>query len=241
VSDACGLPLTVSREAVPEPETLRWRIGKVVVDRSNIRRVAASALAAVMAGDQTVELSEGAVAASAASSEEALLRGALLHRLLQHWDFRSDVEPLIRSLLRGACLSLEQRRVLAPYLKGRALQFRDSPVGRHIGTGAARREQPFSLRLDDALVFGVVDVLLEDDTIVDYKTGHPSSHLHAQYEWQVRLYALALSRLRDRTPPAALLYYVDSGASHEVDISAARLAETLQRAQDAIALLRAPG
>ncbi len=100
------------------------------------------------------------------------------------------------------------------------------------------REQPFAFRLDMAVVTGAIDVLFSDGSLADYKTGQPQPQAQAVYEWQIRLYALALLRLRGQAPPLAHLCYIDSGAAYEVAVDGAWLESTRVRAEESIATLR---
>jgi RecB family exonuclease len=101
-----------------------------------------------------------------------------------------------------------------------------------------RREMPFLLRVGDALVGGKLDALLSDRTVVDYKTGAYVPDRHARYELQLQLYAVAVRRLTRRAPPAALVYYVETGEHRAVDVSEDRLDEALSRVETAISQLR---
>ena len=171
---------------------------------------------------------------------DALLRGTLLHRVLEAWDYRGCVEPVVDRVLRRDAPSLAIREAMASYLRDRATAFAATPVGRRLATGeVASRELPFLLRLGDTLVDGAIDLLLADGTVVDYKTGRDRPESHAQYERQVQIYAMAARTLTGWDAPGAFLCYVDTAEIVEVDISPAALEETSRRALEAVEVLSA--
>ncbi|MBI4558070.1 MAG: UvrD-helicase domain-containing protein [Candidatus Hydrogenedentes bacterium] len=162
--------------------------------------------------------------------------GTLVHRMLERWDFRSPVRPLIKNLLRGEIDSFSCVEAMEQDLAAVADQFRLSAAGRRIGEAKdVAREMPFLLRIGEVLISGTIDVLLDDGTIVDYKSGRGSPASHARYETQVQLYAAAVRQLLRKTPPAGLIYYVDRHEVCGVDITADGLDAVLARASDAVA------
>jgi len=176
----------------------------------------------------------------ASPSRDALLRGTLVHRMLEVWDLNGP--PPIDAFLRRECPAIKAWDSLAPYLRDVAERFAASALGRRMQADPAlRREAPFLLRLGDALVSGTIDAVLGDGTIIDYKTGRFAPERHARYEAQLRLYAVAVRRLLDKRPPAALLYYTDTTEEHEVDLAQPLLDDALTRAKAAIAALRRNG
>ena len=56
------------------------------------------------------------------------------------------------------------------------------------------------LDIGTALIRGVVDAVIDDDIIVDYKTGHPDPSVHHYYEMQASLYAAAFQTLKGKYP-----------------------------------------
>jgi ATP-dependent exoDNAse (exonuclease V) beta subunit len=176
----------------------------------------------------------------AAGNAGAARRGTLVHELLEHWTPGTDLDTLAASLVREHGYTLAERRDVANAL--RAMTDRLAPLGlvqRLHGDPEAVREAPFALRLGDALVAGTIDALLANGEVADWKTGGRRPASHAAYEWQVRLYALALRELRGIEAPRGWLCYVDLGEEVEVDVSAPMLEKTRQRALDAIAAMRA--
>jgi CRISPR/Cas system-associated exonuclease Cas4 (RecB family) len=102
------------------------------------------------------------------------------------------------------------------------------------GTTRAMRERPFILRTGEALLRGEIDALLPDGRVLDYKTGTRHAEVETRYLWQLRLYAAAVEALDGAVADEAILFYVDSGETVPVDVSAAFRAEALQRAAAAI-------
>lgn len=78
--------------------------------------------------------------------------------------------------------------------------------------GQCRREVPVALKLDDgSLVEGVVDLAFQEETrdpcwtVIDYKTDFEVKGRLEEYQNQVRLYALAISRATNQQARAVLL------------------------------------
>jgi len=65
---------------------------------------------------------------------------------------------------------------------------------------------------------GIVDAVLEDHTIADFKTGRFDPARHERYCWQLRLYALALARCRGVDAPEGWLVYVDEGRTERIPL-----------------------
>ncbi|HUW61369.1 MAG TPA: PD-(D/E)XK nuclease family protein, partial [Candidatus Bathyarchaeia archaeon] len=162
-------------------------------------------------------------------------RGTLVHRLFELWRF--DHDPPVDAVLERECPGLGVQAAMASYLRDVAARFLESPLGKRMRAAHIEREVPFLLRLDEAVVSGTIDAVLEDGTLVDYKTGARKAETHARYEWQLALYAIAARRLKGIAPPLGLLYYVDCGETSEVDLSRERLDEVISRTE---AILRMP-
>ncbi len=162
------------------------------------------------------------------------LRGTVIHRMLETWDLRG--EPPVAACLARECPARKTSAMLEPALHEAARRFRESVAGQRMAADSdLQREVPFALRVAETLVAGVIDALLSDGSIVDYKTGRPHAALQERYENQLRLYAAAVRALRGQSPPVAYLYYVDSGETHEIDISSTRLDEVLRLVEDTLA------
>ena len=125
--------------------------------------------------------------------------------------------------------------MLGERLKRAAERFRASALyARMREADSIQREAPFWLSVGGAWVSGKLDALLADGTIIDYKTGKRRAEQHARYEHQLRLYAAAVSELCDIESPSAVLYYVDSAEEIQVDVSKAKVDETLALAAEAL-------
>ena len=193
-----------------------------------------------MAGglDEEQEAREGVERLAAPKTGvSAMARGTLAHHLLELWDFRTEA-PVDR-VLAAARLGLGQRAALAEDLRALAERFLASELGRRMAAEERiQREAPFILTVGDALVTGTIDALLEDGTIIDYKTGAFDPARHDRYEWQLLLYAAAVDRLLGQRPPTGILHYVDEGVSHEVVLSAGHVEAAMRHAAEIVAQMR---
>lgn len=168
---------------------------------------------------------------------DAMYRGTLVHRMFEQW--RLPEEPPIARILEQEFLTPAEQAARAADLEAVAAQFRQSPLAARFeqaGT-AAQRECPFMLRIGDALVNGVIDIVFPEGVLIDYKTGRPNPQALPRYEMQLRLYTIALHRLCGVSPSGAALYYVDSGRIHDVDVSDGLLTAALNQAEKAIAAM----
>ncbi len=163
------------------------------------------------------------------------MRGTLLHLLFQRWDLRSSARAAAETVCREECPTIAGRARLIDELAAVAERFQSTDLGRRIAAQSAiQREAPFVLRVGNVLVKGSVDAVLDDGTIVDYKTGRPDARSHARYEQQVLLYAAAVRDLCGVLPPAAYLAYVDTGEAVAVDVSTERIDAAVERARRAL-------
>jgi ATP-dependent helicase/nuclease subunit A len=170
----------------------------------------------------------------------AAARGSLVHRLFELWDFVKGEPPDLDSLLRESGMPLHACDPLREGLSVIAERFKKASLHARLASQMhLEREAPFLLRLDDALISGTIDAVLDDGTLVDYKTGRHDPDRHARYEWQLLLYATAVQSLTGRTPTEGLLYYVDEDLVHPVALESAQVAWAIRHAGEAIAALRA--
>ena len=175
-----------------------------------------------------------AVERAAAPGIDPLVRGTLIHRLFERWDFRRNQPPPFEQVLNGESLALSERRTALEDLEQAAIRFQASPLALEMAKNRGlKREVPFCLRFRDVLVDGQLDAVLDDGVIIDYKTGR-LYEAHERYELQLLLYAAAVHRLRGIIPPRAWLWYVDAGEVREVAVSAARIESVIERAREAI-------
>lgn len=169
----------------------------------------------------------------------AAARGTLVHRLFELWDFPAAQPPCLDGLLRESGVPLCARDVLREDLIAIAERFKKAPIHARLAAQTQlEREAPFLLRVGDALISGAIDAVLDDGTLVDYKTGRFDPTRHARYEWQLLLYANAVQTLTGRTPAEGWLYYVDEDALHPVALEPTQIAWALRHASEAIAALR---
>ena len=111
--------------------------------------------------------------------------------------------------------------------------FRDSALGREAASGEAMREFPFAMARHGAVLRGQIDLVLRGRdgslTIVDYKTSRIDAsgveEKAADYELQLRIYALAVRDIFGRAPGRACLHFLHPDVVREVDVSAAALEE----------------
>jgi hypothetical protein len=98
------------------------------------------------------------------------------------------------------------------------------------------------LRIDQHLLRGTIDLLIDGQLIVDYKTGLPSEGELAEYETQLQLYAAALCALTGVASPEAVLVLLDAAGDfvRRVDCSPPALDRVLEQARNALTLVAAP-
>ena len=163
---------------------------------------------------------EGAAAGEGvAGALSPMLRGSLVHRLLEDLDYARPVAPAaaaVREL--AADMGAEPAEDEVEDVRALVAAFADSPLcGRLAAARRTRREAPFAFGLDAAgggpLVTGFLDVLaVEPDggvLIVDYKSDRlegasPAELTERDYATQRIVYALAA--LRDGAPRAEVAH-----------------------------------
>jgi hypothetical protein len=175
----------------------------------------------------------------APKARRAMARGTAVHRLFECWDFQAGTLPDLDLIVRESGWGMAEGAGLHAELERIANDFQGSPLFSLLGEQQRlQREAPFLLRVGDALVSGVIDALLDDGTILDYKTGAHDPSRHARYEWQLLLYAAAVRRLTSLEPPKALLYYVDECILREVELPTEEINLSLRHAEELIGQLR---
>jgi len=171
----------------------------------------------------------------------ALRRGTLVHRFLELWDFTTDPKRLIEDLVLAECPLREDRPQFATDLQRVAFVLTSHEWGGRLAAATGmRKEVPFLLCLDGTLVRGTIDALLEDGSIVDYKTGKRSPEKDEVYRRQIQLYASAIHSLTGALPPAGYLLYLDGDHGLEVDavdVSARAVERTRAEALNALRIL----
>ncbi len=158
-------------------------------------------------------------------------RGTLVHRLFEKWNFTDDIPPDINQLVREAGLGMEYSQTLRNTLLRMVEEFRESDLwSLYAGAAAVDREVPFLLDIGPAILRGVLDAVVDDRVIVDYKTGKPDSTLRAHYTMQLYLYAAAFQTLKGMMPERGILWYADSGQSHDIRFEQAQIQRILAQA-----------
>ena len=161
---------------------------------------------------------------------DPLVRGTLVHAMFEYWDFGGEA-PVDR-VIQGSGLGPAQLAQITRDLARIATDFVQSPLYSVLcGAGRLYREYPFTLRLGDMLVHGTIDAMLEDFTLIDYKTGKHNPDNEARYRSQVLLYALAVQRLTGVMPPQGHVVYVDEGVTSTVEWTRDDLEELAQRVE----------
>ena len=165
-------------------------------------------------------LTSAEVAAKRAGSRNKAA-GILLHRTLELWDGRSDVEPLLQQLAAEAAADQDAvqrvRRRLATIARSETLQriARAETIG---------REFPIRFLEEGVVVERRIDRLLRErdhDTVIDYKSGAPEPSRVEKDRKQVRKYAEAVTQITGR-PCEALLWYIDLESDRVVESSSRR-------------------
>ncbi len=213
--------LTIGGDTVPAAFE---RLGTEGTGTRKRRRLIDSALETELAASPVVDaqlpqpamlpesLSHGDILTRRASSQK---RGAgiLLHRILELWDGRSPVEPLLTSIAieqgSDAVTAALVRKRMATVGKSKTLQriARAETLGRELPVLTPGGEQ----RIDR--------FLREDDTdlVVDYKSGQPSEARVATDREQVERYCQAMTAITGR-PCRGLLWYIDVDVDQAVDV-----------------------
>ena len=149
------------------------------------------------------------------SSAQKRAAGILLHRILELWDGKTIVEPLLLSAaaeqgVDDATIKLVRKR-LARVAKSKT--FRRIAAAETLG-----RELPIIIEQNGTAVERRIDRYLregESDLIVDYKSGEPSAwRLQADRE-QVARYCSAMTAITGRGC-TGLLWYIDVDIDREV-------------------------
>ncbi len=105
--------------------------------------------------------------------------------------------------------------------------FVRGPLGRRAArAGRIEREFDFLMSVEDLVIRGQIDLWFEEGgelTLVDYKTDAvtraEAPERAREYEFQVRLYAMAVERLTGRAPDHAWLHFLRPDTAVEVDLS----------------------
>jgi DNA helicase-2/ATP-dependent DNA helicase PcrA len=123
--------------------------------------------------------------------------------------------------------------VISDRMKNKAMEIVKNYVALH--KGEFRRiletEKRFEFALNDALISGQIDLLKKVDEkgavteveIIDFKTDRNDSVYSADYEKQLRFYAIACLESLGLKPERAYVHHLSENVTSEVDISQANL------------------
>ena len=158
------------------------------------------------------------------------LRGDIVHRLFERWNFGEATPPPIAAVLREFAPEPHVRPKLEEDLAAIIDRFQQSPLLHRIRAAhSIEKETPFVLRVNGALVAGAIDLLLDGSLIVDYKTGPKRPELESRYSQQMHWYGAAVGALRGATPAEAVLYYVDTGEMFRVPLDEAAVEDAVAK------------
>lgn len=222
---------------LPERGAIARRIGPVPASQMPRKTFSISFLLDHLAGgvDSEQERTE-ADPGSRQRRTEAMLRGTLVHRMFELWDFAGNAPPDLEALVREARLGLARRANSVAELTSIAKAFQGTDLCQAmVEAESLWREAPFLLNAGEALISGTIDALLGDGTIIDYKTGRITPERNARYEWQLLLYGAAVRELPGITPKRGLLWYVDAQEAHEIELGPDECARALE---DAVKIIR---
>ncbi|PYQ25387.1 MAG: hypothetical protein DMF56_27725 [Acidobacteria bacterium] len=164
-------------------------------------------------------LTTGEIAARRAGSRNRIA-GILLHRVLEHWDGRADVEPLLQQLASEVAANadavLRVRKRLATIAPSETLQriARAETIG---------REVPVRFIEEGALVERRIDRLIREngsEVVIDYKSGIAEESRVEKDRAQVERYCRAISDITGREC-SGLLWYVDLESDVAISLSRA--------------------
>lgn len=162
--------------------------------------------------------------------------GTRVHRVLELMDFR-DPEKNFTQILQDAFAGREEteresaRTVVAEFVKSDT--FKALARAKRI-----YKELPFVLDERHGKLEGVIDVLFQDASggwhILDYKTavGDAGKVRDACYEFQIRVYALAVRELLGELPKSGILYFLKNSWDHAVTVSDALIQKTQGRVRE---------
>ncbi len=144
-------------------------------------------------------------------------RGVAVHYLMRKWDFDSDsVESdLLNNFISDENLISEVKSFMNCLTRKNfySLLKQNPPI---------ERELPFIWKveeLDGVLIKGIVDAILQNGTIVDYKTGEPNNDVLKRYWQQLKIYYFALSNSKIPIKDEVVLIFLDKDEIFKKKIS----------------------
>jgi ATP-dependent helicase/nuclease subunit A len=179
----------------------RWRL----LDRRRERELKNGEIVAHEVPQPPAAESENAAGERATSKRRAA--GILLHRVLERWDGRVPIEPLLAAIAAEAAhdeVELVRERL--------ATVQRSAHFARIVAAENAARELPVAwIGENGDVVERRIDRLLHEDdadVVVDYKSGAPNAVRLERDREQVRAYCEAVARMHGR-PCRGMLWYID--------------------------------
>jgi ATP-dependent helicase/nuclease subunit A len=212
------------------PERIAARIAPIATPRTTRRLISISRLLDVL----HPKASQDAPYTAPKDRLDPLTRGSLVHLLFERWHFSEapNIEAVLQAIPPGTAGSENFAQELAQI----AQAFQSTPLHRQLAAAARiYREQPFLLRIGDALVSGTIDAWIPDGALIDYKTGKIHAELHERYTSQILLYAAAIRALQRTVLPEGVICYVDAGEAKQVKVSERLIENILERAATALA------
>ena len=134
--------------------------------------------------------------------------GILLHRVLELWDGKSDVEPLLQQLAAEAAADAD---AVTRVRKRLTTIARSETLRRIARAETLGREMPIRFVEDGVTVERRVDRLIREegrDVVIDYKSGAPEAARVEKDKQQVRRYAAAIAAITGMEC-GGLVWYVD--------------------------------
>jgi len=161
-------------------------------------------------------LSPGEIAARRAGSRNRAA-GILLHRVLERWDGRIDVEPLLQQLASEAAsdpdaISRVRRRLVTI--------ARSSMLQRIANAETIGREFPVRFVEEGALVERRIDRLIREngaEIVIDYKSGRRDVARDQKDQAQVARYCRAIGEITGRAC-SGVIWYIDADADETVPV-----------------------
>jgi ATP-dependent helicase/nuclease subunit A len=238
---ATGTRMEPAERTPVDIDRIRMRMGPAPAVTQPRTAIAATEIArAIHGGRVTLKTSAPSEKRVGVSSRQ---RGTIVHAFLEQWDYRSNPDAAIESVLRGEALDDEDARVLREDMTRIAGRLMASELGVRISRSTeVKREVPFALRIDGFLARGTMDLVVDGCIVVDYKTGAPSESELAEYKTQLQLYGAALRALAGVGSPEAYLVLLDVETDfvRAVDCSIPATDLALERARDVLPVLAAP-
>jgi len=151
-------------------------------------------------------LSTAEIAARRAGARNRVA-GIVLHRVLELWDARGDLEPLLRAASSEAGADADS---VARVRRRLAVVARSPIVSRIAAAETIGREMPVRFVENGIIVERRIDRLIREngnDVVIDYKSGDPEGARVAKDREQVYRYCEAVAAITGR-PCQGLLWYV---------------------------------